>query len=195
MPLQYLSEADTRPDLVRVGVNEVLGRRSPLSGRGIAADQLQVELPHDIYDLRADKVAAGGGLDTAEKTGQRYLVRAGAEPVAAGELVAGYGGEQMLANLNYGDFVSATAEAIDKLEAMDVVRNHQFEVRLLRFSSVYVMAIWLKSKEGQRDIIYPLPPTPRPIEAGHPYSPDEFVDLVRPLAKNRADEATSLTVP
>jgi hypothetical protein len=195
MPLQYLSDAKTRPDLVRAGVHEVLGRRGPLSGQGIAVDQVQVERPHDVYDLRAETVAAGGGLDTAEKTGQRYLVHAGAELIAAGEVVPGNGGEQILANLNYGVFVPATAEAIGDLEAMDVVSNHQFEVRLLRCASVYVMAVWLKSKKGRKDIIYPLSPAPPPIEAAHPYSPDEFMDLIRPLAKRRADEAAAPTVP
>lgn len=47
------------------------------------------------------------------------------------------------------------------------------------------MALWLKS-DGEADIIYPLPPTPPGLDAERPYSADEFIEAVMPLARQRA---------
>jgi hypothetical protein len=47
------------------------------------------------------------------------------------------------------------------------VDDRWYELRLLRFASVYVMALWLKSDApDEPDIIYPLEPAPPPLE-GH----------------------------
>jgi hypothetical protein len=196
MPLHYPSEPAGGSSLVRAGVAEVLVRRSPLSGRGIVADEVRVDQPHAVYDLRADEIASGRGLESAHATGYRYLVNTSGGPVAAGEVVTDEHGEaKLLANLNYGNFVEETAGALAKLEVADEVQERPYEVRLLRFSSVYLMAIWLKSQTDEADIIYPLAPAPPPLEAGRSYSPDEFIRAVVPLAKRRAARQESTRVP
>src|SRR5260221_9101905 len=62
----------------------------------------------------------------------------------------------LLANLNYGVFVGATASAIVELTNMDVVRTGSYEARVLRLSAIGLMAIWLRADAGaDKDIIYP----------------------------------------
>lgn len=61
-----------------------------------------VGTPHAVYDLRADEITKGGGIDTAHATGTRYLVTRAGAPIAAAEVQFGPGQASLLANLNYG---------------------------------------------------------------------------------------------
>jgi hypothetical protein len=196
MAIEYAREPSGGADLVQGGVERALDRHSPLSGLGLAPAEVEVEQPHPIYDLRADEVAAGGGLESAHPAGYRYLVRSGGSAVAAGEVATDeQGAATSLSTLNYGQFVAGTADAVAKLEDLDAVKAHQYELRLLRFSAAYVMALWLKSQEEGKDIIYPLAPAPSPLKADTPYSPDEFFAAVVPLAQERVAGAGERSVP
>ncbi len=66
-----------------------------------------------------------------------------------------------MANINYGPFVEATARALSQVATLSAVGAGSYEVRLLRFSAIALMALWLKPDSGGADIIYPLAPAPR----------------------------------
>jgi hypothetical protein len=87
--------------------------------------------------------------------------------------------------LNFGRFVGETAEAFKRLSSIAELQKEDYEVRLLRFSAIYVMAIWLKAS-ASADVIYPLSPTPAAIEAQRPYSEDKFFEAISPIAKGRS---------
>ena len=70
-----------------------------------------------------------------------------------------------------------------------------YEVRLLRFSAIYVAALWLKSVAGAADIIVPLAPAPSALQAGKRYTADEFLAAIRPLAAQRVNKADPTKVP
>jgi hypothetical protein len=186
MPLQFVAGPANGANLVHEGLGEVLARRSPLSGLGVAHDEVSIDRPHEVYDLRADELANGATLDSARLSGYRYLVGGGDSPVAAGEVLTDANGEaSVLANLNYGRFVQATADALAKVERVEAVGRHPYTVRLLRCAAIYVMALWLKA-DGEPDIVFPLAPAPPPLEAERPYSADEFLAAIVPLARTRA---------
>jgi len=97
--------------------------------------------------------------------------------------------------MNYGRFVEATSEAFAKLENLEQVRAGSYEARLLRFSAIPLVSIWLKSDSGAADVIYPLSTVPGVVEAEKAYGADEFLKAILPLAKQRAEGPGLPTVP
>ncbi len=196
MPLRYAAEPANGTDLVAAGLNRLSTRTSHLTERGVDFNALQVTQPHAVYDLRADAVANGGGLESAVFSGFRYLVRDGDTDVAAAEVQTDTAGNAtLLANLNYGPFVAATAQALPRVAALAPVSAGSYEVRALRFAAIGLMALWLKPDSGGADIIYPLAPAPPGLQADQPYSADDFFRAIRPLAQKRAAESGRTTVP
>lgn len=189
MPLHYATEPKNGSSLVQKGLGKLSTRTSPLSGRGVDFAALQISPPHAVYDLRADAVAKGGGLASATATGFRYLVQGGGANLAAAEVhTDATGAATLLANINYGPYVEATAQALTQVAKLAAVSAGSFEVRLLRFSAIALMALWLKADSGGDDIIYPLAPAPAPLQAESPYSAGDFIKAILPLAQKRAEK-------
>jgi hypothetical protein len=148
-----------------------------------------------VYDLRADEVAAGRGLDSAHETEYHYLLSAGGAAVAAAEVHRDQAGAAaaLVANINYGPFVEATERALDSLSKRSDVQTGSYEARLLRFSAIYVMAIWLKADGGGTDLVYPL--AHDVLEAEKPYTAEDFLKAIVPLAKQRAESGARSSIP
>jgi hypothetical protein len=198
MPLRYIPDPPNGAALVHAGLNRLAARgpTGPLKLRATDFTTLALKPPHAVYDLHADEIAQGGGLRTAHLTGVRYLVHSAGVHAAAAEVhLDADGNAALLANTNYGQFVAASALALDHLAALDVVRNGSFEARLLRFSAIALLAIWLKSDPGGADIIYPIAPAPDPLQAGRTYSEADFLKAILPLAQKRAAARGSHMVP
>jgi hypothetical protein len=188
MPLRFAAGPANGIPLVQTGLRRLAARPSYLSSIVSDFSSLQVSHPHPVYDLRADAIARGGGLETASLSGLRYLVEDGSATVAAAEVsMDGTGSATVLANLNYGPYVQATAQAVTEVATLTAVAAGSYEVRLLRFAAIYLMALWLKSDSGGADIIYPLAPAPPGLNAGQAYSPQDLVQIVRPLAQERVE--------
>jgi hypothetical protein len=196
MPIHSVAEPANGSTLVRSSLEKVTTRPSPLSGRGVELKTLQISEPHAVYDLRADEVAAGKGLASARRTGFRYLVSGGGAHVAAAEVLADESGAaQLVANINYGPFVEATAKGLTQAAALPATASGSYEARLLRFSAIGLMALWLKPDAGGADILYPLAPAPVGLQAERPYAENEFFGAIRPLAERRASKTEKASVP
>jgi hypothetical protein len=196
MPLHFAAEPKNGTALVQKGLNKLSTRKSPLSGREVDFSALKLSEPHAVYDLRADSIAAGGGLASATATGFRYLVSGGGANLASAEIhVDSTGAATLLANINYGPFVEATAHALGQAAALAPVAAGSYEARLLRFSAIALLALWLKPDAGGADIIYPLAPAPEGLQAEHAYSVDDFLKAVVPLAQKRAAKKEPALLP
>jgi hypothetical protein len=196
MAIHYAQEPANGSFLVRSGLHRVSTRPGVLTGRQVDFSSLDLSEPHHVYDLRADLVAGGRGLDSASHTGFRYLVRGGGKHVAGAEVhVDGTGAASLLANINYGPYVEATAQAIEKAGALSAVAAGNYEARVLRFAAIGVMALWLKPDAGGADIVFPLAPAPAGIEAERSYTEAEFLSAIRPLAERRAAKKDPASVP
>jgi hypothetical protein len=197
MPIRYATAPPNGSETVRAGLERMAARENkPAALRGINFNALTLTPPHAIYDLRADEIAKGGGLETAHESGFRYHVAADGGSVAAAEVHTDTSGRaSLLANLNYGPFVESTAQGFSKVEALDAVSKGSYEARILRFSAIGLMAIWLKSDPGGSDIIYPLAPAPPMLKADQPYTVDAFLSAIRPMAEKRAATTASAAVP
>ncbi len=196
MAIHYAQEPANGRFLVQSGLHKVSTRPSALSTRAVDFSALEVSEPHRVYDLRADLIASGKGLDSAAHTGFRYLVHSGGTHVAGAEVhVDGSGAASLLANINYGPYVQATAQAIEKAGALSDVAKGSYEARVLRFAAIGVMALWLRPDAGGADIVFPLAPTPPGVEAERAYSEAEFLTAIRPLAERRAAKKDPASVP
>ena len=191
MPLQFAPESKSSTAVVRAGMERVLQRKNALGLASDALGTLEVATPHSVYDLRADEIANGGGLETAHAAGTRYLVTANGGPLAAAEVQTDASGQPLLANLNYGPYVAATANAFASLNASASVGEGSYEARLLRFSAIYLVAIWLKAQGKGNDLIYAVAPVPSGLQAEKPYSVEDFLAAIRPLAEKRASNKQS----
>lgn len=156
--------------------------------REVDRQELALVAPHRIYTAGLS-VLVDRGLDAAVPTGWRYLVADGPRIVAGVELAddAGDAGGSPL--LNGGPYVTATASAIDRLEALPEVAAGDFELRLLKVPALHVVAAWLA---GGRSLVTPLAPAPSFLEAGRSYTEEEFAAALRePARRILAAEAPS----
>jgi len=196
MAIHYAQEPANGSYLVRSGLHKISTRPGPLTGSGVDFNSLELSEPHRVYDLRADLIASGRGLDSAAPTGYRYLVSSAGKHVAGAEVhVDGTGAASLLANINYGPYVEATAQAIEKAGALPDVAKGNYEARVLRFAAIGVMALWLKPDAGGADIVFPMAPTPAGIEAERPYTEADFLKAIHPLAERRAAKKDPASVP
>jgi hypothetical protein len=193
MPLHFATEPKNGTALVQKALSKLATRPSPLSERAVDFNALQVQQPHAVYDLRADAIAHGDGLASAKASGFRYLIGTGGTTVAAAEVLADANGNAtLLANVNHGPYVEATARALAQVATLSAVGAGSYEVRLLRFSAIGLMALWLKADAGGADIIYPLAPAPDGLQAERAYSVDEFLQAIIPLAQKRVGASGKL---
>jgi hypothetical protein len=196
MAIHYAQAPANGTELVRAGLEKAASRPSALTGRATDLSGLDLSAPHRVYDLRADQIAGGAGLDSATETGFRYLVSGGGRHVAGAEVhVDASGAATLLANINYGPYVEATAQAIAKAGALSAVAAASYEARVLRFAAIGVMALWLSPDAGGADIVYPMAPTPAGLEAERAYTEAEFLAAIRPLAERRAAKKDPASVP
>jgi hypothetical protein len=177
-PQQYL-------DVVKLSLQRLTQRAGTALKMSGEIDGAQIHLPHEVYDLRADKISKGKDLTSAERTGVRYIVDGLAErPIAAEIPVDVPQSEISFANLNFGRFVQATKDGIQDLQGREGTGS--YEVRLLRFAAIGLMALWLVDDAGQTSSMYPLDPAPPPLESRRLYSESDFLAAIRPLAEKRA---------
>jgi len=196
LPIHFAVEPKNGAELVRKGLNRISERRRPLSAQAVDFNALQVTQPHSIYDLRADAVASGGGLASATESSIRYLVHSRGATIAAAEvLVDATGTATILTNINYGPFVEATVRAFARVKTLEAVEAASYEMRLLRFAAIGLMALWLRPDSEGANIIYPISPAPDGLQSEHPYSAEEFFKIVLPLALKRSAETDPGMVP
>ena len=160
------------PNAARHAVHAMLGQPSTASAfrtpaaRLAAPDALALSTPHRVAFLPLDRIGAKTTLrGDAEMRGWRFLVHHGDRIVAAATTVAGARGTHRLGHLNQGPFVAGTEQAIRRAEAHHATRQRHFEPVYLMVPALYVMALWLRDLEGERDRVMIIPPAPREFAA------------------------------
>jgi hypothetical protein len=149
--------------------------------------RLAVSLPHDVYTLGLEAIAEGRGLDAAEPVGRRCLVMEDERPVAAAELRdQGAEGEGELTTTE-GPFTEATARTVQEVEGWPEVAEGEYDLRLLRVPALYLMALWLKDRDGSADLLVPLDPAPSGLESGARYEEGELLDRLQRRARERLE--------
>lgn len=163
------------------------GRQAPAALGALLPEALSLSVPHAVFDLGIDDLAAGRGLEAARPGGWRYLVAGPGGAVSAAEIGPG---SDATAQVNSGPFVAATEAAMALAEALPAVVARGHEPRLLRVVALHLMALWLKSDDpSHTDLIVPLPPSPPFATPGRVYPAGELLDELREPARLKATKA------
>jgi hypothetical protein len=136
-------------------------------------------LSYPVYALGLADVASGAGVRKAKLSAWRHEFAAEGEVVSA-EVSAGR--RPQFAGLNVNSkFRSVLQELRLAAEAADFAG---YEARLLQISAMGVRALWLKAKSRSRaDVVIPLAPTRRELNAGRHYSFKEFIAALKGAAE------------
>ncbi|HXH39920.1 MAG TPA: hypothetical protein VNN08_14920 [Thermoanaerobaculia bacterium] len=191
MPIHLPAAPDDASQAARAQLSSILSAphaegEGQLQAMSLAATAgtLTLSQPHRVYLATAADVVAGAILSSAKEDSWRYLVINNSdEAVAAVEVIARGGGPMELAHINEGPFVAGTVDAIANAE--EQVRNapRDFEVRLLRIPSLYLIALWLHASDT--DGLIPIAPAPAGLVAGVAITEAELAATLRPLAEQR----------
>jgi hypothetical protein len=194
MQIRMFANPEQYIGAVKNSLQRLAAHPHPTFKLSFAADEVQIQSAHEVYDLRADEIAKGKDLTSARLTGVRYLVGDSAQPQIAAEVPALKSrAVPQTANLNFGKFVQATASGLKDLESRG--GRGKYVLRLLRFSALGLMALWLVEEHGKENIIYPLDPAPPPLDARRLYSESDFLAAILPMAQRRAEQHEIGKVP
>jgi hypothetical protein len=136
--------------------------------------------PQLLYTLNLPDLAEGQPLErSAVCVGERYLVLQSEHPVASAE-IRQVEGRALRASLTFGPFARSTEEALSWAERLPTVREHDYQVRFIAQPDIYLMAIWLKALQpGIKDVVIPLSPAPKGLEALRQYDVPMFEGWIR----------------
>ena len=161
-------------------------RSRPRSLRDIGEAGRKLASPHAVHNLGLEDIRKAGALRDAPMTAWRYLVEEGGAVVASAEVgVDPKGAVRGLDHVNEGPFVGATAAAQKAAAKLPQVRKGRVEARVVRIPALYVMALWLKDMQGDKDVVIPMAPAPPFLEANRPYSERAFLKALAGPAKAR----------
>lgn len=157
------------------------------------AGKLILSQPHRVYTATPTDVLAGSILASATEDSWRYLViRNDDDVVAAVEVTSRDGGPMELAHINEGPFVVGTVAAIAIAEEQLENDPNDFELRLLRIPSLYLMALWLHADNS--DELITIAPAPPGLRANEVIGEAQLTGALRPLAEERTQSENSMTM-
>ena len=187
MPLTFAKPPAGSEKILQQGLRAVHAARSAGAegGKGPAAPAPDAFMrPHPVYELGLEELAAGKGLGAARLVAWRYLLVADNRITEAAELYPDAHGRSQFGAVTTG-FAAGAEHALTLLEQTPETQQRDYEVRALRVPALYVMAFWLKDKQGGEDRLIVLPPAFPPVQALRPYAPKELLGLLRPLAEEK----------
>lgn len=170
-----LSDLADRPNYAKRELTETLAGAGPKA--------LDIAIPHDIYNLSLTSLVEAANPDDAEPVGRRCLVTSGGATIASVELPDPDGAKGVITT--HGGFTEATVEAVHGIEGLSEVEGGDYDLRMLRVPALYLMALWLKDRQGSDDIFVPLEPAPSELEAGARYSWERLRTQLKEAAQTR----------
>lgn len=186
MPLQSAEPPAQAGSVLRSTIQELVGARRVTTPflAGATPEGLELTDPHETYTLGLSDLLAGPDLSRARPTGWRYLVRSDGEAVAAAHSAETAPGEHVLAQVNEGPFVAATASALTAAAGVEGT----YEPRVLDVPALHAVALWLHDGGGG-DQLVPLAPFPIDVPTGQPMPAAELLSRLAAAAGPVAEAA------
>jgi hypothetical protein len=156
----------------------------PNAYKGLKIEELKIADPDQMYSIGLGQFALSKLLSSARLVGWRYIVMHDAVAVAEVPLTISPKDGKLSRRVGvFGNkLAQATVEALRKAEGLAQVKKENYECRYLVCYSISFYAIWLHGKSD--DIIMPLPPTYKRMNAYQPYSESQIVQFLRSDAEN-----------
>ena len=189
MPIVHSTPPEGGSSLVQKSLSRLNRGRSlrALSFANRAVKEFGHVQPHKIYTVGLSDLVNGKLLSAAKETGWRYILVADGKCVGEVELgshqAVSKRGEAALEfrALHESPFAAATVDALNVAEGLDVVKRDEYEVRFLKCIAVYFAALWLHAMND--DLLIPLVTPPPGLDAEKPYSEQEIIAALRPIAE------------
>lgn len=140
-------------------------------------EDLAIADPHREYFVGATSLASGHLLDAAKFAGWRYLLLHETNAVGAAELKK----DLRFNSLQKSGFGCETLEALRIAKELPEIKKQDYELRYLTIPAVNFVAVWLHAKSN--DIIIPLPPTWKRLNAYQPHSEKQIIQALKKDAK------------
>jgi hypothetical protein len=151
--------------------------------------QLEMTKPLPMYDVHFSDELKKGSINP-KLTGWRCFVAKNNEAISMADIVVHETGENPeFLYFTKGDIVEKVLSKICEIESLDVVKKDHFEVRLLRISSVNLLAIWLHG--SNQELIYPID---KKLSENEPYTFSQISENITEQLKS-IDEVGPLTPP
>lgn len=150
---------------------------------GGAQGSLDFAGPHRVYVASIDDALKREMLKNARPAGWRYFVLRGEKMVATAQVSENE--RTSFSNINYGALAESTARAIEIAQAHADVKKRDYDLAVLEVPALYLAVLWLKSTGS--NILIPLEPSPRGVEANRPYTQRELASATYVLAQQRME--------
>lgn len=159
-------------------------RKMPYRMSEMRLESLSHSEAHPVYFVPLDALAKGKLLQAAKQTSWRYLLVQDNAPIAEAELAAGSRSTKAaksrsldFVSLTHGPFAGATVDALGAAERLPQVARDDYELRLLKISAVYFVALWLHGAKD--DILVPMGQPPGGLKANEPYTETQVLEALR----------------
>ena len=126
-----------------------------------------------VYSLDHEASQQPRPLSSAVTHKWRYLLREGDQTVAEIDVVAeGDERRPRVVAVHHGPRAAAMNRALEVAEALESVREHDFELRGLEAPALHFVAIWLH--RGEDDLVIPVEPNRTSLANYRPYTEAEI---------------------
>ncbi len=151
--------------------------------QALHANASEGTVPHQVFTVGLSDLNDSTWVEKARPVAWRYLLQGQDGTAMAAEVNLSAQGDHGVA-LNEGPFVEQTADLLAEARSDQSVENGDYEFAVLRIPAIYVMALWLKSRNSGDDIFIPMGPTLEELEPGRHYGLDEITSILVAAAKD-----------
>lgn len=153
----------------------------------VPAGEVRVAKPQPIYTSTIDALLDNRLLSDARLTGWQYVLVVNGEADGVAE-VSGTMGEPAaplsFASMYPREYARAIADTIRHAEGIP----GEYDLRMLRVPSLYLLAVWLRSS-FTGDLLLPVPPAPNRLEEEPLFTEPALITALRAFALRRRDDS------
>jgi hypothetical protein len=187
MAIQSPKPPNESDQAARDGVQRVMKThlQAMTSGLDASTSAAQLSHAHEVFDLSVEDLAAGRGVAVARPVRWRYLVNADQPNMLATEVQLDNGAYRFAKVDLDSPFNRGTIDALNRAEDDSRVKNGNYELRILRVLALCVIALWLKDLANIEDLLIPIAPTNRALQAGTIYTTSAFEAALKAPAASK----------
>jgi hypothetical protein len=141
---------------------------------------IQTPVALHVFTLGLDEVDQG--IHKAKSAGWRFLAVDPAGVPVAGDVIEPEGLKPRMTGVSRDPIIGRAILAVREVESLAAVQGKDYELQVLRIPGVLTEAFWLKSLNGEGDLMVPVLTASKRFEKMRPYPVDEFFSIVRELA-------------
>ena len=142
------------------------------------------EYPQQIYALALDDILAGKNLQDLTSVAWEFLMGNASGPAIAVSIRHPRAGQKSkMTSLARGPQIAKAIQSTHMVQRLPQVQHRDYELRRLRIPALSIGAFWLKSLEGEDDLVVPYQALPEQLEPKRAYPVEKFMTVVRQMAQ------------